>query len=188
MEVKSNLEKVISGGQTGADQAALEAAEKVGLKTGGVAPQNFITSQGRQPDLGSRFGLKDTVPVNNSSYGLIQAYITRSMLNVDHSDATIAIRTKRSKGTDQTIRYCHTGKWGHRGPGIKNYKPCLVISDLQIPFDSNHSSVKAIITFIREHKVTILNIAGHRNDQSSGLSQFQDLVKELLIVSFQQLT
>jgi hypothetical protein len=39
------LERVISGGQTGVDQAALRAAQACGLETGGYAPLGWETEE-----------------------------------------------------------------------------------------------------------------------------------------------
>lgn len=40
------IERVISGGQTGADQAALRAARACGIPTGGWAPRGWLTEDG----------------------------------------------------------------------------------------------------------------------------------------------
>ena len=40
------IEKIISGGQTGIDQLALEIAIELGIETGGTAPPNFMTEDG----------------------------------------------------------------------------------------------------------------------------------------------
>ena len=47
--------KIISGGQTGVDQAALRAAKACGIPTGGWAPKGWRTEDGPAPwlaDLG----------------------------------------------------------------------------------------------------------------------------------------
>lgn len=51
------IERVISGGQTGADQAGLRAARNAGLPTGGWAPRGWLTEVGPAPWLASEFGL-----------------------------------------------------------------------------------------------------------------------------------
>ncbi|MGH9425849.1 MAG: YpsA SLOG family protein [Terriglobia bacterium] len=48
---------IISGGQTGADQAGLRAARAVGFRTGGYAPVGWFTEDGPQPALLQGFGL-----------------------------------------------------------------------------------------------------------------------------------
>lgn len=90
------LEKVISGGQTGMDQAGLEAAKMVGIPTGGTAPKYFMTENGPDSTL--------------EEYGLVecedQGYVRRTMLNVANSDATVLFGDMGSAGSAQTIRYC----------------------------------------------------------------------------------
>ena len=42
------LRKVISGGQTGADRAGLQAAKSSGIKTGGYMPKGFLALDGNK--------------------------------------------------------------------------------------------------------------------------------------------
>ena len=51
------LEKVISGGQKGADKAGIEAAWFYGIPTGGVAPAGFMTANGPDLSLRDQYGL-----------------------------------------------------------------------------------------------------------------------------------
>ena len=53
------LQKIISGGQTGADRGGLEAAEALGIETGGTVPLGFWTTDGKCPELVTRFKLKE---------------------------------------------------------------------------------------------------------------------------------
>ena len=46
------LEPVISGGQTGADQAGLRAAQACGIPTGDQAPRGWLTEAGPAPRAG----------------------------------------------------------------------------------------------------------------------------------------
>ena len=105
------LTKIISGGQTGADIAGLKAAKRLGLATGGTAPPHFGTSKGSQEGLLKSFGL-NAIPLTTSWES---AYCSRSMLNVDNADATVAFRVKASPGTDKTIGYCVTKRWQNSG-------------------------------------------------------------------------
>src|SRR5262245_37269304 len=52
-------EGVVSGGQTGADQAGLIAARRFGIPTGGWMPKGFLTTTGPAPDLAREFGLRE---------------------------------------------------------------------------------------------------------------------------------
>lgn len=53
------LTKIISGGQNGADRAALEAAYDAGIETGGWATKGYWTHTGQDPLLGTKFKLKE---------------------------------------------------------------------------------------------------------------------------------
>src|SRR4051812_15127400 len=82
------LKKVISGGQTGADRAALECAKALGLETGGHAPRGFRTEKGNDPSL-KEFGLAETASDD---------YPTRTRLNVQNADATVWFGSTGSQG------------------------------------------------------------------------------------------
>jgi hypothetical protein len=88
------LRKVVSGGQTGADQGGLEAARRAGLETGGWAPRDFLTEDGPQPELADRYGL---APCNGG-------YDERTVKNVQDSDATVIFaRRLDSDGSKLTL-------------------------------------------------------------------------------------
>jgi Circularly permutated YpsA SLOG family len=54
------LTKVISGGQTGADQAGWRAAKAAGLETGGWMPLGFLTEEGPRPEFAELYGARET--------------------------------------------------------------------------------------------------------------------------------
>lgn len=82
---------VISGGQTGADRAALDAARHAGLPTGGYAPSRYWTERGPNASL-AEYGLK----AGGSLFW-------RTEQNVLQSDATVVFRTHTSPGSDLTV-------------------------------------------------------------------------------------
>lgn len=60
MKEQSRLvEKIISGGQTGADRGGLEAARTLGIPTGGTAPRGYLTETGPDESL-REFGLTES--------------------------------------------------------------------------------------------------------------------------------
>jgi hypothetical protein len=153
------LEKIVSGGQIGADKAALRAAKTLGYQTGGWAPKGFKTLDGPCPTLGNQFGLKELREPD---------YPTRSKRNVDESDATIAFRFHSSAGTNKTIGYCITKEWAeaegemdgsHAHFSDNVHKPVLVLFDFQTP-----SAV--ICRFLCQHHVKVLNVAGNSSLES----------------------
>lgn len=70
---------IISGGQTGADRAALDAWHKLGYPTGGHAPKGWRTANGPDPSL-MALGLVETDDPD---------YAYRTVLNVELADATL---------------------------------------------------------------------------------------------------
>lgn len=150
------LEKVISGGQTGADQAGLLAAHHVGLLTGGTAPAGFWTSKGPNYLL-TAFGLKDE--------GTLQ---TRTKKNVADSDATVILSgDMASSGTLLTIKYCNE---------LNKRYYALDIASLQAAFgDTGVPSAQLIdemgmglCTFVVHRQVRTLNVAGNRERFDDG--------------------
>lgn len=74
------VKRVISGGQVGADIAALRAAKELGLETGGYCPAGWTTKTGPNPELGSLYGLEEHAS---------SLYPPRTFANVRESDATV---------------------------------------------------------------------------------------------------
>jgi hypothetical protein len=161
---KFKIIKVISGGQTGADQAGLAAAKKLNITTGGTAPKGYKT------ELGSNNELK-------TIYGLIQShsedYALRTESNIRSSHATLIFSNKTSSpGTKLTIKLC-----------IKNKKKYAIID----PFSSTAKEVAA--TFVSDvfksfNRDIILNIAGNRGSKSPGIQQ---QVEMLLVELFSEI-
>jgi hypothetical protein len=89
------LEMVISGGQTGADQAALRAARAAGIPTGGWAAKGWATEDGPAPWLAG-WGLKEAAR---------PGYPARTGLNVRQSDATLLF-DGGGPGSALTFREC----------------------------------------------------------------------------------
>ena len=74
------VDKIVSGGQTGADRAALEVAEELGLATGGWVPRGRRAEDGPIPERYA--GLRETDS---------PSYERRTELNVRDSDATLVL-------------------------------------------------------------------------------------------------
>ncbi len=92
------VEKIISGGQTGADMGGLLGAKDCGIRTGGWAPKGWKTETG--PNLTLR------------KFGLVQAttdsYKYRSKLNVMDSHVTAIFGDIKSPGSQLTLNACKT--------------------------------------------------------------------------------
>jgi hypothetical protein len=92
------LQKIISGGQTGVDQAALQVAWELGYQTGGTAPYGYKTDVGANPQLLRFYGLKE------SPYA---GYRVRTIQNVLDADATCWFGWTESPGGKLTLRTAH---------------------------------------------------------------------------------
>jgi len=96
--------KVISGGQTGVDQAALRAARRCKIETGGTMPLGFLTEDGSGPRVAARFGLVEHVSAK---------YPPRTATNVHDADCTLIIGPEHvddEPGCLLTLRMCESMK------------------------------------------------------------------------------
>src|SRR6266851_4977853 len=101
---RSMFAKIISGGQTGVDRAALDVALELGIPCGGWCPKGRRAEDGRIP---KRYPLVETPT---------PAYPVRTEWNVRDSDGTLVLaRGQASGGTALTIEFATD--YG---------KPCLV--------------------------------------------------------------
>ena len=100
------VERVISGGQTGADQG-LAAAKRLGVATRGCMPKGWLTEDSPRPDLAAAYGLEE---------GGTAAYPERMERNVLASDGTVVFGDARSRGSMLTARLCR-----------RHAKPCLLV-------------------------------------------------------------
>jgi hypothetical protein len=131
------LLKIVSGGQTGVDRAALDAAIEHGVPCGGWCPEGRLAEDGLIPD---RYPLQE---LQGGSYR------ERTRQNVLDSDGTVIFYFGRPKGgTEATLLFC-----------IKKDKPYQLIDAGEIPPDR---AAELIRTFISELDIAVLNVAGPR--------------------------
>ena len=136
------IKKVISGGQTGADQGGLLGARDVGVETGGTAPHNWMTSDGPQEELLKSFGL---IPGPYDP----KTWPVRTKCNVQDSDGTVIFGNVRSYGSQLTYNLC-----------TKLGKP-VIINPLP----------EILVEWVRENEITILNVAGNRESKNCGIQE-----------------
>ncbi len=137
--------RVISGGQTGADQAGLFAARACGLATGGWAPAGWRTSAGVAHWL-AEFGLRE-----HASH----EYPPRTGCNVKDADATIILGDASSQGCVLTLKYIRYFK-----------RPYLVVAR---PFAV--ADAQRIADWLRATRAVTLNVAGNRESSFPGIGQ-----------------
>ena len=132
--------KIISGGQTGIDRAALDIALERGIESGGWCPTGRLDESGRIPD---------RYPVEELEDG---GFTERTLQNVKDSDGTVIIYPgKLSGGTEQTVRFC-----------VEQRRPRELIDACKI---SAEKAAQFIADFVRENKIDILNVAGPRQSE-----------------------
>lgn len=88
--------KVISGGQTGADQIGLKVAKDLGIDTGGVCPLGWRTEDGPNKELLEEYGL---IQHNSNQYA------PRTEMNVINAQCTLLFGDMDSPGSKQTLAF-----------------------------------------------------------------------------------
>lgn len=141
-------DKIVSGGQTGVDQAGLDAAILLGIPHGGWCPLGRRSEDGPIP---FKYSLKETL----SDY-----YRDRTTRNVQDSDGTIIFiggSIDAEPGSVLTLQLCRV-----------NERPNLLIN---LAIDSIGDSAKLVQEFVSKNQIKILNIAGSRASVSPGIGQ-----------------
>jgi len=144
--------KVISGGQTGVDRGALDAALEAGIECGGTCPAGHKAEDGVIPEI---------YPLTELASNI---YSDRTRQNVIDSDATLILHFGQLEGGTAFTRQCC----------IAEAKPYLVIDASE---DAQPVLVQQIVDFIRQNKVQVLNVAGPR---ASKVPVAQQTTKQLL--------
>jgi putative hydrolase of the HAD superfamily len=132
------LTKIISGGQTGADRAALDFAIKHNIPHGGWIPKGRLTEAGRLPD---RYQLRETPR---------QSYAERTERNIIDSDGTLIVsHGKLTGGSLLTRQYAK-----------RQRRPWLHID---LDRDNSLPGAAAVVSrWLDAHAIKVLNVAGPR--------------------------
>lgn len=145
------LTKIISGGQTGADRAALDAGLESGFPVGGTCPVGRMAEDG---PIDTRYPLEE----------IGGGYRQRTKKNVVDADGTaIFYQAYLQGGTEATVLFC-----------IKQGKPYKLIDTALV---EPPRAAELLISFVRERDVKILNVAGPR---SSGCPTMYGYVKQVI--------
>ena len=132
--------KIISGGQTGVDRAALDVALKHGIESGGWCPTGRLDEFGRIPE---------RYPVKELESG---GFTERTLQNVKDSDGTVIVYPgKLSGGTEQTVRFC-----------VEQQRPLKLIDSSNV---STEKAAQLIADFVRANTIDVLNVAGPRQSE-----------------------
>jgi putative molybdenum carrier protein len=156
--------KIISGGQTGVDRAALDVALKHGIECGGWCPAGRLDEIGRIPE---RYPVKEVEQEiskerfpnrpsgrKTAAPGELQqsSFAKRTRQNVKDSDGTLIIHFDAlSGGTEQTVRF-----------SIELQRPHLLIDARKTPAED---AAYLIAEFVGGENIGTLNIAGPRQSE-----------------------
>jgi len=139
--------KIISGGQSGADRAALDAALKMNIPCGGWCPEDRAAEDG---------------PID-AKYPLTPApgagHRERTRLNVRDSDGTVIFSFGPLRGGSlSTLQECRELK-----------KPHLVIDGHEI---STEDAAKSLSDLVQNRGIRVLNVAGLRTSEDARIYDY----------------
>ena len=146
--------KIISGGQTGVDRAAIDVAIELGFEYGGFCPKGRLAEDG----------------VILNKYNLTELsssqYLMRTFENVQASDGTLIIHAGTvSGGTMKTKDFCQMIS--------KPFFEINLLEDLKkIPVNFDN--------WIKENHIIIMNVAGPRESETSVYDSTFSLLMDLL--------
>ncbi|QNN55554.1 putative molybdenum carrier protein [Diaphorobacter ruginosibacter] len=143
-EPRRVCERIVSGGQTGADRGALDFAIKHGYIHGGWAPHGRLAEDGVIP---AKYQLTEMAE---------GGYRQRTRRNVVDSDATLVVNLGDLDG----------GTLATKVFAEKSAKPCLVV---QVDAGVSEEMADRVIAWLRQHDVKILNVAGPRESKRPGI-------------------
>lgn len=151
------VKKIISGGQTGADRAGLDAAIELGIDYGGSLPSGRRTEDGY---LSRSYTRMNEVKSRH--------YHVRTEKNVMDSDATIIFTYRRmGSGSALTVKKAE-----------EHYKSCLHVN---LDKQTDDEAVRIITEWLDSVRPHTLNIAGSRESTAQGIYQrVFNIVKEVL--------
>ena len=146
------VSKIVSGGQTGADRAALDSAIELGVPHGGWLPKGRKAEDG---PLSMRYQLKEL-----RSGG----YPKRTEMNVLDSDGTLIFSHGKLSGGSKLTRTL----------ARRFNRPLLHINLDRVPFQEAVDQTKQ---WAADHSIRVLNVAGPRASEDSRIYQ---AVKEVI--------
>jgi hypothetical protein len=141
------LQKIISGGQTGADRAALDFAIAHGLPHGGWCPLGRLAEDGPTP---ARYELSETPTAD---------YAQRTEWNVRDSDGTVifSVAATLAGGSAYTAEVAGQCR-----------KPCLHLSQER----EGKAAAGRLLDFLAANQIKVLNVAGPRASLEPGVAGF----------------
>lgn len=149
------IEKIITGGQTGADLAALDAALELNINYGGYCPAGRINEDGEIPE---KYKKLEEISFNRP-YTEMENYEARTIKNATIADGTLILvpcyplPNTIQDGTKLTIHAA--------------LDKSLIIN----LSDEQQSNIERIVKWVKEKNIKVLNIGGPRESSSPGIYQ-----------------
>ncbi len=145
------VNKIVSGGQTGVDRAALDVALELGLPCGGWCPKGRLAEDGVIPDI---YPLEETPSA---------AYEERTGWNVRDSDGTLILATFPPTGGTAYTLYL-----------VEQYSRPFIAVDLdRVAAGDETSAAEAgrVTAWMESEGVEVLNVAGPRESKQPGIAR-----------------
>lgn len=150
------LKKIISGGQTGVDRGALDAALAVSFPCGGWCPAGRKAEDGPIP---AKYPVEELFGAG---------YEQRTRRNVLDSDGTLILYFEELSGrTLKTFRYCEHLR-----------KPVLKVNVAETTVDQ---AATQVADFVRREQIGCLNVAGPRESRAPEVSQIANEIISLVL-------
>ncbi len=135
------VEKIVSGGQSGVDRAALDIAMAMGIAVGGWCPKGRLAEDGV---IAERYPLIESDSAEPA---------VRTKLNVRDSDGTLVLYEQAlSGGTKLTVDYAK-----------EIMRPLLVIALDKV------AEAETVVTWLQQYQIQVLNVAGPRASQREAI-------------------
>jgi hypothetical protein len=141
------VERIVSGGQTGVDRAALDFAVAHGIPQGGWCPRGRLAEDG---PIGPCYELKETPEAE---------YAQRTAWNVRDSDGTVILTILPELTGGSALTLALAREFG---------KPCLHLSKM----GDDNAAPALLREFIRRHGIRTLNVAGPRHSTEPAAREF----------------
>lgn len=156
------IAKIVSGGQTGVDRGAIEAAFDLGFPYGGLVPKGRLAEDGVVP---AKFTEMEEASETD--------YLFRTEHNVVHSDATLVLAPECfeksddeplvSGGTKKTVDFAN-----------RHGKPCATESR-ENPINKSYGLLcwlKSVKEEVCGGRPVVLNVAGPRESKCPGIAKY----------------
>jgi hypothetical protein len=153
------IRRIVSGGQTGVDRAALDVAHALGIAYGGWVPRGRAAEDGPVP--ASYTGMRETSSADPA---------LRTVLNVRDSDATLVItRGPATAGSARTL-----------DAAARVGRPVLHLDLARLSTDA---AATLLVRWLTQRRPAILNVAGPRAGEDPVIG---DLAREVLTAALRQ--